>query len=141
MNIIKNSFRSVDSGENVLCLHSSLGSSMQWDRFALGLGKSFRVVAADLCGYGNSPKWSNRNAALSLEDEIGLLVPLRETLPGPIHLAGHSYGAAVALKLAQVFPEKFNSLTAYEPVLFSLLFSNPGTQQMAIEVMRVRNSG
>ncbi len=140
MSITKNSFQSVDSGESILCLHSSLSSSRQWDKLALEVGKPFRVVAADLCGYGNNPKWNNANGALSLEDEIGLLVPMLETMSGPIHLVGHSYGAAVALKLAQVFPEKFSSLTVYEPVLFSLLFSNPGTQQMAGEVMRLMSN-
>ncbi len=77
---------------------------------------------------------------MSLDDEIDLLVPMLKTLPGPIHLVGHSYGAAVAIKLAMAFPERFSSLTVYEPVLFSLLFSNPNTQQMAGEVMRVMSN-
>ncbi len=124
-------------GENILCLHSSLSSSKQWDRFAMGTSKFYRVVAADLCGYGSIPKRKYLNGALSLEDEIELLVPTLKTMSGPIHLVGHSYGAAVALKLALTFPERFSSMTVYEPVLFSLLFSNPSTQEMANEVMRV----
>ncbi|MCP4432342.1 MAG: alpha/beta hydrolase, partial [Gammaproteobacteria bacterium] len=135
-----NTFRSNDNGEYILCLHSSLSSSKQWNRFALGASASYHVVASDLCGYGSSPIGKYLNGAMSLDDEIDLLVPVLKTLSGPIHLVGHSYGAAVAIKLAMAFPERFSSLTVYEPVLFSLLFSNPNTQQMAGEVMRVMSN-
>ncbi len=38
-----------------------------------------------------------------------------------VHLVGHSYGGAVALKLAMGWPERIASLTLIEPAMFHLL--------------------
>ena len=40
---------------------------------------------------------------------------------GPIHLVGHSYGGAVALRFAMQQPERLRSLVLIEPVAFHLL--------------------
>lgn len=109
------------SGPYVLCLHSSTGSSKQWKALTDVLSDDYTVIAPDLYGYGKSPDW-NKNQALELEDEIELIKPILHSIPGPFHLVGHSYGAAVAFKLALMYPNKIRSLTAYEPVLFNLLF-------------------
>ena len=132
-----NFFRSLDASENIVCLHSSLNSSRQWNDLESELGISYRVVTPDLYNYGSGSKWSYLNRAFSLQDEVELLAPMLETLSGPIHLVGHSYGAAVALKLAQVLPERFNSLTIYEPVLYNLLLLEPTTRWMAGDVFRL----
>ncbi len=108
-------------GPFVLCLHSSTSSSKQWDLLAGKLADTFTVVAPDLYGYGKSPRWE-QNRALELDDELALLQPLLDEIPGPFHLIGHSYGAAVAFKLALRYPERIRSLVAYEPVLFDILF-------------------
>jgi pimeloyl-ACP methyl ester carboxylesterase len=79
------------------------------------------VVAPDLYGYGKSPEWTEARI-MELEDEIELLRPVLDRIPGPFHLVGHSYGAALAFKLALTMPARVRSLIAYEPVLFNLLF-------------------
>ena len=38
-----------------------------------------------------------------------------------VHLVGHSYGGALALKLAMAWPERVKSLTLIEPAVFDLL--------------------
>jgi pimeloyl-ACP methyl ester carboxylesterase len=43
----------------------------------------------------------------------------------PIHLIGHSYGAAVGLRFAVEQPERLLSLTLIEPVAFHLLHGAP----------------
>jgi pimeloyl-ACP methyl ester carboxylesterase len=44
---------------------------------------------------------------------------------GPVHLVGHSYGGAVALRFAVERPEHLLSLTLIEPVSFHLLRAAP----------------
>jgi pimeloyl-ACP methyl ester carboxylesterase len=85
------------------------------------LAGDYTVIAPDLYGYGTSPEWTDEEA-LELEDEIELLQPVLDEIPGPFHLIGHSYGAAVAFKLALAMPARIRSLVVYEPVLFNLLF-------------------
>jgi Predicted hydrolases or acyltransferases (alpha/beta hydrolase superfamily) len=114
------SFVHTGSGTPVLCLHSSAGSSVQWKRLAAELERGYHVLAPDLHGHGGTSPWS-RSRSMRLSDEVALLTPLVSGLPAPIHLVGHSYGGAVALKLALTMPERIRTLTLFEPVLFAFL--------------------
>ncbi len=129
--------QSPGSDDTVLCLHSSLNSCRQWNDLETLQGLSHRVVAPDLHNYGNGAKWSFLDQALSLNDEVEQLRPALDDLSGPIHLVGHSYGGAVAIKLAMELPGRFSSLTVYEPVLFNLLMLEPSTRCMASDVFRL----
>ncbi len=125
------------SGPAVVCLHSSTSSSKQWRALTESLSHRFQVIAPDLYGYGDSPQWT-LDRALSIEDEIALLGPALDAVCGPFHLIGHSYGAAVALALAQSRPKSVRSLTLYEPVLFNLLLENDDHSESAEEIIAVR---
>jgi pimeloyl-ACP methyl ester carboxylesterase len=63
---------------------------------------------------------------LALADDAALLAPLLAAA-GSAHLVGHSYGGAVALKAAALYPAQVCSVTAYEPVLFRLLDGDAGS--------------
>ena len=126
----------IHTGENVICLHSSLSSSRQWQSLETRLQKSYRVTAVDLHGYGHGPLQS-AGPVNSLASEVALLNDLFEQQQGPIHLVGHSYGAAVAIKLALAYPQSISSLTLYEPVIFAALFSHSPFQPATVEVSRL----
>lgn len=130
--------RTSGHGENVVCLHSSLGSSRQWFGLMDRLDDSYRVTATDLYGYGNSPKW-HLDRAFTLDDDVDFFAPVLEAMNGPIHLVGHSYGAAVTLKAAQRYASKIASLTLYEPVVFTALFASAETQKLAAEIIQFSN--
>ena len=122
----------------VVLLHSSASSARQWDRLAETLAPRFRVRAIDLHGHGEQAAWSG-NRPLTLADEAALAASLLEE-NGGVHLVGHSYGAAVALKLATIYPESVRSVAAYEPVLFRWLIDDVAHQQRAQEVIAVATS-
>ena len=130
--------RTSGKGDNIVCLHSSLGSSRQWFGLMDRLDDSYRVTATDLYGYGNSPKW-HLDRAFTLDDDVDFFAPVLEAMNGPIHLVGHSYGAAVSLKAAQRYAPKISSLTIYEPVVFTALFASTETQQVAGEIVQFKN--
>jgi pimeloyl-ACP methyl ester carboxylesterase len=108
------------AGETVLLLHSSAGSGALWRSLTERLRTRCRVLAPDLYGYGDTDPWPGHRA-LTLADEAALAAAVLPPACGPIHLVGHSYGGAVALRFAQQWPGRLRSLTLIEPVAFHLL--------------------
>ncbi|MGX9429933.1 MULTISPECIES: alpha/beta fold hydrolase [Bradyrhizobium] len=106
---------------NIVALHCSLSSGNQWSKLIEARGE-YNAVAPDISGYGTDtpcydPAWSR------LEIEAEHLAQQLETLAGPIHLVGHSFGGAIAFKLATSgrYACRVRSLTLIEPVLPSIL--------------------
>lgn len=115
-------FRESGEGPAVVCLHSNASTSAQWRPLMERLSDRFRVIAVDAYGAGKSPGWQPGTPGW-LDDELALLKPLFDNIEGQFDLAGHSYGAAIALKAALRTPSRVKSLALYEPTLFSLLLA------------------
>jgi pimeloyl-ACP methyl ester carboxylesterase len=120
------------AGEPVVLLHSTGASSSQWRRLAAELGDRFHVIAPDLCGYGGTAPWSGEGE-ISLAAEAALVAALVGRLDEPVHLVGHSFGGAVALRLARMRPELVKSLVLIEPVAFHLLRAGDAIDAQAFE--------
>jgi pimeloyl-ACP methyl ester carboxylesterase len=108
------------SGPRMVCLHSSTGSSAQWRALQDAMASRWEVLAPDLHGHGRSPGWPDV-AGSALEVDADAVSALAGIDQRPVHLVGHSYGAAVALELALRHPRQVRSLTLYEPVVFGLI--------------------
>ncbi len=105
----------------ILYLHSSMSDSRQW----LALNRDWPGILQDLLGYGGAH-------AMPTEGEFRLAREVAEfALPGPVHVCGHSYGAATALHLAASQPKLVKSLCLYEPVAFSVLAKDSPERQEA----------
>ena len=124
--------------QTVVLLHSSASSPRQWQELVELLRNEFRVVAVEFHGHGMRPDWRGERA-MALADDAALAAPMLEA-QGPVHLVGHSYGAAAALKVASQHPGRIASVTAYEPVLFRLLFDEPRWQREAEDVLIVAHA-
>ena len=122
--------------DHVLCLHSSLSSSQQWQGLADRLQSEFNVHTPDLIGYGDAPHWAVGIEA-SLDREIERLADLVDELDGPIHLVGHSYGGAVAIRAAVAFGPRISSLSVYEPVVFQALLEASDEAPATLEMLRL----
>jgi pimeloyl-ACP methyl ester carboxylesterase len=111
-------------GPAIVLLHSSMSSKHQWSELIERLRGSYRLIAIDLLGYGDSAM-SPADAGYSLDDEVRLVegVLARELLPGErFHLVGHSYGGVIALQLAaHESRRRVRSLSLFEPIAFHLL--------------------
>jgi pimeloyl-ACP methyl ester carboxylesterase len=105
----------------VIALHCSLGSCRQWASLAEALGARHRVIAPDISGYGDHAGPFELPTALS--EELDLLHACLNKAAGPIHVVGHSYGGALAFKIATDSPlaSRVRSLTLIEPVLPTIL--------------------
>lgn len=113
-------YRQAGSGTPVVMLHSCASTGAQWRTMTEKLKSEHRVISPDLPGHG-------RSAALPLSGpntlgaEAATVLDLIETLDEPVHLVGHSYGAAVAVAMAMQGSNRIRSLTLFEPSLFHLL--------------------
>lgn len=109
-------------GEAVVLLHAGGTSSAHWRKIVPQLQGRFRVVAPDLIGFGETESWSGERE-LTHDDQAALVLGVieRGTEAGPVHVVGHSYGGAVAVRLALGHPELVKSLVLVEPVLTPLL--------------------
>ncbi|WP_173485287.1 MULTISPECIES: alpha/beta fold hydrolase [unclassified Aliiroseovarius] len=101
-----------------LLLHCSLAHSGAWRGVARLLDDDLSMLAPDLPGHGQSGDWDPQRdyTAQAVDAVLGLLD--REAT-GPVDLVGHSFGAVIALRVAQIAPAKVRSLTLIEPVLFA----------------------
>lgn len=106
----------------IVALHCSLGSGKQWSSLIEACGSQYLAVALDISGYGKNAPW-NVPALSRREYEAEYLYRDVDALPHPIHLVGHSFGAAIAFELAtgMRYARCVRSLTLIEPVLPSVL--------------------
>jgi len=112
----------------VVALHCSLGSGRQWAKLGAGLARHLKLIAPDLIGYGRNSCLLDLPVTLAQEVHA-LREQLREATDqamGPIHLVGHSYGGAIAFKIATdpEFEPRIRSLSLIEPVLPTLLLES-----------------
>jgi pimeloyl-ACP methyl ester carboxylesterase len=87
-------------------------------------------MAPDISGYGSSA--GPTDLPMTLAEEVAHLSAAIDRAEGPIHLVGHSYGGAIAFKIATAsrFASRVRSLTLIEPVLPTLLKENPADRRL-----------
>jgi pimeloyl-ACP methyl ester carboxylesterase len=104
----------------IVALHSSGAGARQWAAWRAWLGPGTTLIAPDLIGYDAGAAWPAARA-VTLDEEAARVARVLEAFPQGVHLVGHSYGGAVALRIALRWPRHLRRLSLYEPVLFALL--------------------
>jgi pimeloyl-ACP methyl ester carboxylesterase len=108
------------SGPHVVLIHSSVSGARQWRRLMDDLKNRFQVRAVNLFGYGKSPPWTG-SGTQSLEDQARLVETVLPSDGNGIYLVGHSFGGAVAMKLAARQNGRIAKLALLEANPFHLL--------------------
>lgn len=118
--------------DTVVLLHSSQSASSQWRQLIQQLQGKLNVLAVDLLGYGHAPQ-PDAAAHFRLAAEVPRVQDaLQEAgITGSVMVVGHSYGGALALKLAAEKLLDVSKLALYEPVSFHILpEDSPGMQEI-----------
>lgn len=117
-------------GEVVLLLHGFGGDKDNWTRFAAGLTDTYRVIAPDLPGFGQSarhPEWD-----YSLKPQRERVAQLAGALElAPFHIVGNSMGGHLAGLYAHKYPEQVQSLAFFNNA--GIKEPNPSEMAQAVE--------
>jgi pimeloyl-ACP methyl ester carboxylesterase len=120
-------------GDPTVLVHGSLVDRTTWNLVRAGLEPSLAVLAYDRRGHGES---TGAVRTHPVRDDATDLAQLLEKIDlYPVHVIAHSYGGAVALRLATERPEMVRSLVLHEPPFVGLLEDDPAT---AVEAERLR---
>lgn len=113
-------YEEAGSGPVVLFVHGAVSDHRVWGGIRDRVAEKHRFVAYDQRYFGPA-EWPDDAAGFSVathaEDLAGVIDALGA---GPVHLVTWSYGGLVGLNAAMRHPEKFRSITHFEPTVSSL---------------------
>jgi len=115
---LKVAYSETGRGAPVLAIHGSAATGRLWAPLAEGLGPHRRTIAPDLFGYGASAPWED---ARDCATDLDIVIELARAQRAPVHLVGHSYGGALALRAAVELGAHAASLALVEPAAFHIL--------------------
>lgn len=113
------------AGDPTVLIHGSLVDSSNFQRVVPGLARGLTLLTYDRRGYGGSTPGPRATPVATDSEDLAALLEATDFYP--VHLVGHSYGGAVALRLAADRPELVRSLSLHEPPFFGLLADHPET--------------
>ena len=120
VNGVKIAYLDQGRGPAVIVGHCSSASHREWMPLIEALAPDWRVLAPDFIGYGSSDAWP-QDRVFTGQADIDVILALAKKSKRPLHLVGHSYGAALALHAARELGSRVKSLALVEPVAFNLL--------------------
>ncbi len=100
------------SGPSLVLIHGVGLRAESWAALVPALVGQFTVYAVDMPGHGGSPLMG----AVGLDDYTARFSAFINSLEGPIYIAGHSMGAALALHLASLMPRKIRGIAALNAI-------------------------
>jgi branched-chain amino acid transport system permease protein len=102
-------------GETIFFIHGSFATARWWEPVLTLLPTSYRAIAPDLRGCGQSQP-ANSPEEYAVSEQATDLWALADALAlEEFHLVGHSYGAAIALQMTLDRPGPVRSLTLLDP--------------------------
>ncbi len=96
-------------------IHCALGKAGNWRGILNALGPSVSPLNIELPGHGLAEEWDRTRDFSDQALELALTEMPTDAIP----LVGHSFGAALALRLAVERPYRVSSLILIEPVFFA----------------------
>lgn len=122
-------------GPLVVLLPPGASSAAAWRGVTEILSSDFECLAVNLSGYAETEAFRS-DRPMTLDDEAEAVLALMSAHKVGVHLVGHSYGGAIAIRLAQHYPFRFSTLTLIEPAAYPML-GQAGEFELAEDVERI----
>ncbi|MHA1537559.1 MAG: alpha/beta fold hydrolase [Alphaproteobacteria bacterium] len=122
-------YEEAGAGPVLVLLPPGASRATIWRGVSERLADRFHTIAIDMTGFGGTDAW-NHDRPLTLDDEVAAIAAVVASVSeasvigsagAPLHLAGHSYGGAVAFRLAVMRILPLASLTLIEPAPYPIL--------------------
>lgn len=113
-------FESHGAGPSLVFVHGGATTHKYWDGVVRHLSDNYHIVTPDLFGCGSTSTWQGHDS-LTHDKEAELIRAVVDALDRPVHLIGHSYGAAVCLRMALASGDNVQSMMLIEPPIYRLL--------------------
>lgn len=110
------------TGDLLVLVHGSWVSHHSWDLVAPQLARTLTVLTYDRRGHSESVRPAGQG---NVHEDVKDLAALIERFGKPAWVAGNSFGASIALRLAGTRPDLLRGVIAHEPPLFALLGNDP----------------
>jgi pimeloyl-ACP methyl ester carboxylesterase len=123
----------IGSGPPLVLIHGSWGDGTGWDFVLPALTQRYRVLAFDRRGHSRSERPPTQGSTGEDVDDLAALITHLDL--GPVHVAGSSSGAALALRLAMRHPEMVRSVVGHEPPLYGPFLDDPDQGQLMQEAL------
>lgn len=130
-------FSDTGKGRVVVLLHGFLGSEKIWEKTIQSLSKSYRVIAIDLPGHGNSDCFGyvhtmelNAKCVKAVMDHLRLKKYV---------IVGHSMGGYTALAFADMFPDNLKGLCLYHSTAYADSEEKKKDRNRAIRVVKANH--
>ena len=131
------SFSDTGKGRAVVLLHGFLGSHQIWDSTIQSLSKSFRVIAIDLPGHGDTECFGyvhtselNAKCVKSVMDSLRLKKYV---------IIGHSMGGYAGLAYADLFPDNLKGLCLYHSTAYADSDEKKRDRSRSIKVVKANH--
>ncbi|AKM79896.1 TPA: alpha/beta hydrolase [Candidatus Saccharibacteria bacterium] len=108
----------IGKGKPIVLVHGFLSSSHYFKTLRKQLARGHQVITIDLLGFGDSPK---PKEYISYDDQVHAIheTLLHLKIEQPFTLIGHSMGALVSLRYANMYPDEVSSVQLFNPPIFT----------------------
>ncbi len=107
----KINFSDTGKGRVVVLLHGFLGSHLIWENTIADLSRSYRVIAIDLPGHGNTQNFGYVHTMELMAKSVKAVLDCLRIKK--YVLVGHSMGGYVTLAFADLFPDNINGFCLF----------------------------